>query len=138
MTKINETLESLEKSWSRDHILIKIKNGEDIDFIVNEFIYHNKDHIIELRNYIDQNDKAILNQLEDLSNCEAKLINKINNLSILNNQKRNDSNKLEKITLSNSISSNKFGLFMIKWSNKFVFIILLTITAIALTKQAYA
>ncbi len=32
--KITEALKSLENSWSRDEILVKIKNGEDSEKIV--------------------------------------------------------------------------------------------------------
>ena len=35
--KITEALKSLENSWSRDEILVKIKNGEDSEKIVNDF-----------------------------------------------------------------------------------------------------
>ena len=34
--KITEALKSLENSWSRDEILVKIKNGEDSEKIVND------------------------------------------------------------------------------------------------------
>jgi len=44
----------------------------------------------------------------------------------------------EKILPSNRISSNKISSLMINWSNKFVVIALLTISAIALSKQAWA
>jgi len=35
---LSQILNSLEKSWERDDILLKIKNGSGIDKIVNEFI----------------------------------------------------------------------------------------------------
>ena len=44
----------------------------------------------------------------------------------------------KKIELSNIVSLNKISSFMLNWSNKFVVIALLTISAIALSKQAWA
>ena len=44
----------------------------------------------------------------------------------------------KKIVPSNRFSNNKISSFMINWSNKFVVIALLTISAIALSKQAWA
>ena len=35
--KITEALKSLENSWSRDEILVKIKNGANSEKIVNDF-----------------------------------------------------------------------------------------------------
>ena len=45
---------------------------------------------------------------------------------------------VENIYLSNSIPTKRIRLFMINLSNKFVVIALLTISAIALSKQAWA
>ncbi len=39
---INKILNSLENSWDRDVILLKIKKGLHIDEIVNEFLINNK------------------------------------------------------------------------------------------------
>ena len=76
--------------------------------------------------------------MEQLSTCESKLINKIKNLNHLeNNENQNIMNK-KKIGPSNRVSFNKISSFMINWSNKFVVIALLTISAIALSKQAWA
>ena len=44
----------------------------------------------------------------------------------------------KKIVPSNRVYFNKISSFMINWSNKFVVIALLTISAIALSKQAWA
>ena len=76
--------------------------------------------------------------IRDRSNIESKLINKIKNYSF----NKVDLSKREKVQKqipqpAKKISFN-LGLFMMKWSNKFVFISLLTISAIALTKQAWA
>ena len=132
--KITEALESLENSWSRENILIKIQNGEKSEKIVNDFFNNNKNEIETLTKFINPEDKVLLKEIEYLSNCEAKLIKKIINKNFLSTDKKNQI----KIPQSQQSTSRKFGSFMIKWSNKFVFITLLVISAIALTKQAWA
>ena len=135
--KINKLLNSLEKSWERDHILLKIKNGLDTDKIVNEFLSNNEVQIKELNTLLRPEDMDLLNQVEKLSTCESKLINKIKNLNCLeNNENHHIIN--QKILPSNRVSLNRFSSFMINWSNKVVVIALLTISAIALSKQAWA
>ena len=135
---ISKILNSLEKSWERDDILLNIKQGLGTDEIVKEFLTKNENQIKELNFLLRPEDIELLNQVEKLSNCESKLINEIKNLNYLeNNENHNIMNK-KKIVSSNSISFNKISSFMINWSNKFVVIALLTISAIALSKQAWA
>ena len=134
---ISKILNSLEKSWERDDILLKIKNGLDTDKIVNEFLSTNEIQIKELNTLLRPEDMDLLNQVEKLSTCESKLINKIKNLNCLeNNENHHIIN--QKILPSNRVSLNRFSSFMINWSNKVVVIALLTISAIALSKQAWA
>ena len=136
--KIIEALKSLENSWSRQEILIKIKNGEDSEKIVNDFCSSKQQEIETLTNFINPEDKVLLSEIEDLSNIESKLINKIKNYSF---NKVNSSKKeivQKQIPQSEKKISFDLGVFMMKWSNKFVFISLLAISAIALTKQAWA
>ena len=136
--KITEALKSLENSWSREEILSKIKNGENSEKIVNDFCSSKQQEIETLTNFINPDDKVLLSEIEDLSNIESKLINKIKNYSF----NKVDSSKKEivqkQIPQSEKNISFDFGVFMMKWSNKFVFISLLAISAIALTKQAWA
>ena len=135
---IGKILNSLEKSWERDDILLNIKKGLGTDEIVNEFLMKNESQIKELNFLLRPEDIELLNQVEKLSTCESKLINEIKNLNYLeNNENHNNMNK-KKIVSSNRISFNKISSFMINWSNKFVVIALLTISAIALSKQAWA
>ena len=131
---INKILNSLEKSWERDDILLKIKNGLSADEIVNEFLLDNELQIKKLNTLLRPEDIDLLSQVEQLSTCESKLIRRINNLNYLKNHQT--INK-KKISLSYRVPTNRIGLFMINWSNKFVIIALLTITAIALSKQAW-
>ena len=136
--KITEALKSLENSWSREEILTKIKSGEDSEKIVNDFCSSKQKEIETLTNFINPDDKVLLSEIEDLSNIESKLINKIKNYSF----NKVDSSKKEivqkQIPQPEKTISFDLGVFMTKWSNKFVFISLLAISAIALTKQAWA
>ena len=134
---ISKILNSLEKSWERDDILLNIKKGSGTDEIVNEFLMKNERQIKELNSLLRPEDIELLNQVEKLSTCESKLINEIKNLNYIeNNENHYILNK--KILPSNRVSFNKISSFMINWSNKFVVIALLTISAIALSKQAWA
>ena len=130
---ISKILNSLEKSWERDDILLNIKKGLGTDEIVNEFLVKNESKIKELNSLLRPEDIDLLNQVEKLSTCESKLINEIKNLNYLENNENHNILNQKKIVPFNRISS-----FMINWSNKFVVIALLTISAIALSKQAWA
>ncbi len=136
--KITEALKSLENSWSREEILSKIKNGENSEKIVNDFCSSKQEEIETLTNFINPDDKVLLSEIEDLSNIESKLINKIKNYSF----NKDDSSKKEIVQKQIPQAEKKISFdlrfFMMKWSNKFVFISLLVISAIALTKQAWA
>ncbi len=135
--KITEALKTLENAWSREDVLIKIKKGEESEKIINDFLNTNKQEIETLTNFINLEDKILLGEIENLSKIESKLINKIKNYNFT----KNDSSIKEKVQESflKHEPKNLFnlGLFMMKWSNKFVFISLLVISAIALTKQAW-
>ena len=134
---ISKILNSLEKSWERDDILLNIKKGVGTDEIVNEFLMKNERAIKELNSLLRPEDIDLLNQVEKLSTCESKLINEIKNLNYLENIENHHILNQKKIETSNSVSFNKISSFMINWSNKFVVIALLTISAIALSKQAW-
>ena len=136
--KITEALKSLENSWSREDVLVKIKKGEDSEKIVYDFLNTNKKEIETLTNFINPEDKVLLGEIENLSKIESKLINKIKNYNFTKSDlsiKETDQKLLIKTEPKKSFN---LGLFMMKWSNKFVFISLLVISAIALTKQAWA
>ena len=135
---ISKILNSLEKSWERDDILLNIKKGLGTDEIVNEFLMKNEIQIKELNSLLRPEDIELLNQVEKLSTCESKLINEIKNLNYLENNEKHHIINEKKIMPSNRVSFNKISSFMINWSNKFVVIALLTISAIALSKQAWA
>jgi hypothetical protein len=136
--RIYKILNSLEKSWERNDILLKIKNGLDEDKIVNEFITNNEIQIKELNTLLRPEDIDLLNQVEKLSTCETKLINKIKDLNYSENKENHRILNQKKILLSNRVHFNGISSLMINWSNQFVVIALLIISAIALSKQAWA
>ena len=82
---LSKILNSLEKSWERDDVLLNIKKGLGTDEIVNEFLAKNERQIKELNSLLRPEDIEILNQVEKLSTCESKLINEIKNLNYLEN-----------------------------------------------------
>ena len=135
---ISKILNSLEKSWERDVIILNLKKGLGTDEIVNEFLVKNEGQIKELNSLLRQKDIDLLNQVEQLSTCESKLINKIINLNYMENNEVHPKINQKNISPFNRVSLNKISSFMINWSNKFVVIALLTISAIALSKQAWA
>ena len=135
---ISKILNSLEKSWERDHILLNIKKGLGTDEIVNEFLVKNERQIKELNSLLRPEDIDLLNQVEQLSTCESKLLNEIKNLNYLENNEKHHILNQKQIKPSNTFSLNRISSFMINWSNKLVVIALLTISAIALSKQAWA
>ena len=135
---ISKILNSLEKSWERNDILLNIKNGSGTDEIVNEFLMKNESQIKQLNSLLRPEDIDLLNQVEQLSTCESKLLNEIKNLNYLENNENDNIRNQKKIVKSNRVSLNRISFFMINWSNKFVVIALLTISAIALSKQAWA
>ena len=135
--KITEALKSLENSWSREDILLKIKNGANSENLINEFLDTKKLEIETLSNFINPEDNDLLSEIEELSNIESKLINKIKNYSLNESQLSKEEKNPARLDSVQKISFN-LGVFMMKWCNKFVFISLLAISAIALTKQAWA
>ena len=135
---ISKILNSLEKSWERDDILLNIKKGTGTDEIVNEFLMKNERKIKELNTLLRPEDMDLLNQVEKLSTCESKLINKIKNLNCLENNENHYIMNQKNILPSNKVFFYRISSFMINWSNKVVVIALLTISAIALSKQAWA
>ena len=135
--KITEALKSLENSWSREEILSKIKNGENSEKIVNDFCSSKQQEIETLTNFINPEDKVLLSEIENLSKIESKLINKIKNFNFTKTDLSIKETDQELLINPEPKKSFNLGLFMMKWSNKFVFISLLVISAIALTKQAW-
>jgi len=53
---ISKILNSLEKSWVRDDVLLNIKKGLGTDEIVNEFLLKNERQIKELNSLLRKED----------------------------------------------------------------------------------
>ena len=133
---IKNALIDLDNSWSRDIILEKIEKGQTTDKIVNDFIKSNKSNIELVSNYVEENNENILDNIEKLSICEIKLINEIKNLQLSSiKDSKEDSNSKG---LENNLKSLNFALFLKKWSNSFVIYLLILISLVSLTKQAWA
>ena len=132
-----QAFESLDNSWSRDEILKKIKKGQNPDKIVNDFYKAHLDDFQSLNSFLEKQNNDIFDQIEVLSHCEIKLLNKIReNHKFTKNSI--EENKYKQISLLEKINTFKYGNFMLNWSNKLVICSLIALTLISLTKQAWA
>ena len=132
-----EVLNILEESWSKQRLMEKIKKGQSSEKIVQDFMKDNKKNLDVLINLLNQKDNKILDYMEVLANCEINLINELKkkeNISFIKvTSKKNVINPIVKMYREFQLSS-----FMKKWSNQFVIVILIMISIISLTKQAWA
>ena len=74
---LNGILKYLDKSWERDLILLKIKDGLGTEEIINEFLIKNEIQIKKLNTLLKPEDIDLLHQVEQLSTCASKLIKEI-------------------------------------------------------------
>ena len=132
-----EALNILDESWSKQRLIKKIKKGQSSEQIVQDFIKENKNNLDIVINLLNQKENNILSYMEALANCELNLINELRKKEIKSNiaitENNNDINPIAKIYKEFHLS-----IFMQKWSNQFVIGILITISIISLTKQAWA
>ena len=129
-----KALENLDTAWSREKVLKKIKKGESPDTIVDAFINENRENIKIVTNSINQDNTLLLKQLENLTICEIKLLKELNKIqSLKEDSKNNKYGRESKLNQDFNLS-----LFMNKWSNKFVIGLLIMISLLSLTKQAWA
>ena len=132
-----EVLNILDQSWTKERLIEKIKKGQSSEQIVQDFIGENKNNLEIVINLLNQEENNILRYMEEIANCELNLISELrkkeskSNIQITENI--NDINPIAKIYKEFSLS-----LFMKKWSNQFVIGILIMISIISLTKQAWA
>ena len=132
-----EVLNILDKSWSKQRLIEKIKRGQSSEQIVQNFIIENKNNLDIVINLLNQKDNNLLSYMEEIANCELNLINELrkkeskSNIEITENII--DINPIVKVYKEFQLS-----LFMKKWSNQFVIGILIMISIISLTKQAWA
>ena len=132
-----EVLHMLDQSWSKQILIEKIKKGQSSEQIVNDFINENKNNLDIVINLLNKKENNVLSYMEVIANCELNLINELkkkerkSNIEIKENI--DDKNPITKIYREFQLS-----LFMRKWSNQFVIGILIMISIISLTKQAWA
>ena len=133
----NEVSNILDESWSKQKLIDKIKRGQSTKQIVHDFMNENKNNLDVVINLLNENDNNVLNYMEAIANCELKLIDELklkkskSNIQITENIE--SLNPIKKI-----YKEFKLSLFMKKWSNQFVIGILIMISIISLTKQAWA
>ena len=132
-----EALNILDKSWSKQRLIEKIKRGQSSDQIVQEFIKENKNNLEIVINLLDKKGSSVLNYLEEIANCELNLIEELrkkeSKSNLVNTENISNINPITKI-----YEEFQLSLFMKKWSNQFVIGILIMMSIISLTKQAWA
>ena len=132
-----QVLNILDESWSKQRLIEKIKKGQSSEQIVNDFINENKSNLDVVIDLLNKKDNNVLSYMEEIANCELNLINALrkkenkSKIEVTNNII--DINPITKIYKEFQLSS-----FMKKWSNQFVIGILIMISIISLTKQAWA
>ena len=133
----HEALNILDESWSKQRLIEKIKKGHSSQRIVQDFINENKGNLEIVINLLNQKNNNVLSYMEEIANCELNLINELRKKERKSNieitEKIIDINPIVKIYKEFELS-----LFMKKWSNQFVIGILIMISIISLTKQAWA
>jgi len=132
-----EVLNVLDESWSKQRLIEKIKKGQSSEQIVQDFIKENKNNLEILIDLLSKKDIKLLNYMEVLANCELNLIKELR----IKENKSNIKNT-ENIQVINPIvkvyREFKLSLFMKEWGNKFVIGVLIMLSIISLTKQAWA
>ena len=133
----NEALNTLNNSWSKQKLIEKLKRGHSSEKIVQDFINENKNNLDIVINLLNQKDNNVLTYMEEIANCELNLISELrkkeNKSKLQMRENRNTINPISQIYKEFQLS-----LFIKKWSNQFVIGILIIISIISLTKQAWA
>ena len=132
-----EVLNILDKSWSKQRLIEKIKRGQSSEQIVQNFIIENKNNLDIVINLLNQNDNNLLSYMEEIANCELNLINELRKKECKSNT-QTDENIIDINPIAKVFKEFQLSLFMTKWSNQFVIGILIMISIISLTKQAWA
>ena len=132
-----EILNNLDESWSKQKLIEKIKKGQTSEQIVQNFINENKNNLDIVINLLNQNDNNVLTYMEDIANCELNLINELRKKEIKSNIETKE-NIIDINPIAKIFKEFQLSLFMTKWSNQFVIGILIMISIISLTKQAWA
>ena len=132
-----EVLNILDKSWSKQRLIEKIKRGQSSEQIVQNFIIENKNNLDIVINLLNQKDNNLLSYMEEIANCELNLINELRKKECKSNTETKE-NIIDINPIVKVFKEFQLSLFMTKWSNQFVIGILIMISIISLTKQAWA
>ncbi len=132
-----EVLNILDKSWSKQRLIEKIKRGQSSEQIVQNFINENKNNLDLVINLINQKDNNVLSYMEEIANCELNLINELRKKESKSNIEIKE-NIIDINPITKVYNEFQLSLFMKKWSNQFVIGILIMLSIISLTKQAWA
>ena len=132
-----EILNNLDESWSKQKLIEKIKKGQTSEQIVQNFINENKNNLDIVINLLNQKDNNVLSYMEEIANCELNLINELRKKESKSNIETKE-NIIDINPLAKVFKEFQLSLFMTKWSNQFVIGILIVISIISLTKQAWA
>ena len=65
-----EVLNTLDKSWSKQRLIEKIKKGQSPEQIVQNFFKENKNNLDIVINLLNQKDNNVLSYMEAVANCE--------------------------------------------------------------------
>ena len=133
----HEVLNILDKSWSKQRLIEKIKKGQSSEQIVQNFINENKNNLEIVINLLNQKDNNVLSYMEEIANCELNLINELRKKESKSNIETKE-NIIDINPLAKVFKEFQLSLFITKWSNQFVIGILIVISIISLTKQAWA
>ena len=131
-----EALNILDQSWSKQRLMEKVKQGQSSEQIVHDFIFENKNNFDKVINLLNQKNNNILSHMEVIANCELNLISELRKGELKSNFKTTENIDINPI--SKIYKEFQLSLFMQKWSNQFVIGILIMISIISLTKQAWA
>ena len=132
-----EVLNILDKSWSKQRLIEKIKRGQSSEQIVQNFIIENKNNLDIVINLLNQKDNNLLSYMEEIANCELNLINELRKKECKSNTETKE-NIIDINPIAKVFKEFQLSLFMTKWSNQFVIGVLIMISIISLTKQAWA
>ena len=133
----NEALNTLNNSWSKQKLIEKLKRGHSSEKIVQDFINENKNNLDIVINLLNQKDNNVLTYMEEIANCELNLINELRKKECKSNTETKE-NIIDINPIAKVLKEFQLSLFMTKWSNQFVIGILIMISIISLTKQAWA
>ena len=132
-----EVLNILDQSWSKQRLIEKIKKGQSSERIVQDFVKENKNNLDIVINLLSQKDNHVLSYMEEIANCELNLINELKKKECKSNTETKE-NIIDINPIAKIFKEFQLSLFMTKWSNQFVIGILIMISIISLTKQAWA